>query len=204
MHLFIYGLLIGWGVAIPFGPVNLEIVRRNLTFGTRYGLAFGFGACAVDASYMILFSLGVLAILAHPFVVKSVACLGALVLIWFGLKALKTKPMQAVTAASYSPKLWRHFLDSYLMTMSSPFTLIFWTSISSQIGLLAKSEPYALVWMASGVLIGTLIWEIFLNSVLHITRHKLPGSLIHWLNIMGAFILFGMAAFSLFYVFLHK
>jgi L-lysine exporter family protein LysE/ArgO len=204
MHLFIYGILIGWGVAIPFGPVNLEIVRRNLTYGTKYGLAFGFGACAVDATYMILFALGVLAILSHPMIIKVAGCLGAALLIWFGTKALKSKP-QAYNgpAIPQSTKLWRHFRDSYILTMSSPFTIIFWTSISSQIALLAKSEPYALAYMAIGVLTGTSIWELALNGFLHVTRHKLPNSVIHWLNIVGGIILIGMALFSLYYVFVR-
>ncbi|MDO8953258.1 MAG: LysE family translocator [Gammaproteobacteria bacterium] len=203
MLLFWYGMLIGWGVAIPFGPINLEIVRRNLTYGTRYGLAFGFGACAVDGTYMLLFSLGVLAILADPAIIKIIGCIGAMVLIWFGIKALRAKPLTLSNATAPNKRIWRHFADSYLLTMSSPFTLIFWTSISSQLGLLARSEHHALAWMVAGVLFGTLVWEIALNSFLHFTRHRLPASLILWLNRVGGIILIGMAIFSLLYVFIH-
>jgi threonine/homoserine/homoserine lactone efflux protein len=202
MHLFWYGILIGWGVAIPFGPVNLEIVRRNLTYGTRYGLAFGFGACAVDATFMILFSLGVLTLLSHPLIIKTVACIGALLLFWFGSKALRAKPIQTSHSKPFSTRLSKHFAESYLLTMSSPFTLIFWTSISSQLALLAHTQSYALVWMTAGVLIGTSIWEVTLNTFLHFTRHRLPQNVIQWLNIMGGLILIGMALFSLIYVFI--
>jgi len=195
--------MIGWGVAIPFGPINLEIVRRNLTYGTKFGLAFGMGACAVDATYMMMFSLGVLAILAHPIVVKVVGCVGAVLLLWFGVRALTATPPKSAITMPYSTKLWRHFADSYMLTMSSPFTIIFWTSISSQIALLAKSAHYGLAWMATGVLIGTAIWELALNGILHVTRHKLPASIIKWLNTLGGLILIGMAIFSLYYVFIH-
>ncbi len=34
MHFLIFGLLLGLGAAIPIGPVNLEIIRRNLKDGT--------------------------------------------------------------------------------------------------------------------------------------------------------------------------
>ncbi len=30
----LFGLLLGWGAAIPIGPMNLEIIRRNLRYGT--------------------------------------------------------------------------------------------------------------------------------------------------------------------------
>jgi threonine/homoserine/homoserine lactone efflux protein len=204
VHLIWYGLLIGWGVAIPFGPINLEIVRRNLTYGTRYGLAFGMGACAVDATFLLLFSLGALAIINHPYIIKSVAVIGALLLIWFGIKALRAKPQQAsLQAADYSRKLWRHALESYMLTMSSPFTIIFWTSISSQVALMARAAPHALAWMTFGVILGTLSWEVALNSFLHVTKHRLPSSIIHWLNIAGGLILICMAFFSLYYVFIR-
>ncbi|MDF2690877.1 MAG: hypothetical protein K0S29_732 [Gammaproteobacteria bacterium] len=201
MHLLWYGLLIGWGVAIPFGPINLEIVRRNLTYGTRYGVAFGLGACAVDATYMLLFAVGVLSVLAHPLFIKLVGCIGAILLIWFGLRALRAKPVQvSLQSATYSKQLWRHSAESYMLTMSNPFTIIFWTSISSQIAVMAQHTPHALVWMTLGVITGTFSWEITLNGFLHVTKHRLSLSIIHWLNIFGGLILIGMALFSLFYV----
>jgi threonine/homoserine/homoserine lactone efflux protein len=41
MHLLLFGILLGMGAAIPIGPINLEIIRRNLRFGTSFGIATG-------------------------------------------------------------------------------------------------------------------------------------------------------------------
>jgi threonine/homoserine/homoserine lactone efflux protein len=130
--------------------------------------------------------------------------IGAILLIWFGSRALRAKPQQAVLQDnSYSQKLWHHTLESYMLTMSSPFTIVFWTSISSQVALMARTAPHALLWMAVGVILGTLSWELALNGFLHVTKHRLPLSIIHWLNILGGLILISMAVFSLYYVFIR-
>ena len=42
------GLLLGWSVAWPPGPVNAEMIRRGLTRGFRAAAAVGFGACSAD------------------------------------------------------------------------------------------------------------------------------------------------------------
>ena len=38
------GILLGWGVAVPLGPVNVEIARRTLRGGFRAGFFLGMGA----------------------------------------------------------------------------------------------------------------------------------------------------------------
>ncbi len=42
------GLVLGWSVAWPPGPVNAEMIRRGLTRGFRPAAAVGFGACTAD------------------------------------------------------------------------------------------------------------------------------------------------------------
>ena len=68
LNLFIFGLFLGWGAAIPIGAINLEIIRRNLRFSTASGLAFGLGACVADVTYLVLLSVGILQFLNYPFV----------------------------------------------------------------------------------------------------------------------------------------
>ena len=72
MHLFILGLILGWGAAIPIGPINLEIIRRHLSFGMIFGIAYGLGACIADLCYLILLMSGALILLQHPLVLKII------------------------------------------------------------------------------------------------------------------------------------
>src|SRR3990167_7687283 len=95
LHSIIFGVLLGWGAAIPLGPMNIEIIRRNLTLGTLYG-------------FLIILSLGALNLLTHVIVLKIVGILGSLIIGWFGYSALKLKVSASHHEKSLSTKKLKH------------------------------------------------------------------------------------------------
>jgi len=196
VHLFIFGLLLGWGVAIPFGPINLEISRRNLLQGTAEGTIFGLGACLADVSYLILLSFGALALFTHTAILRAIGILGSLVLIWFAIQALKNKEEQT-SAPLKKRSLWGHLIAGYAMTLLNPYNVLFWSSLIAQIAVVAEAKSFGVLIAGSGVLVGALSWVLFLNFLLHLTRHKLPKKIIQSLNLAGVVILFGFALFGL-------
>ena len=65
MKLIMYGLALGFSIAVPIGPLNIEIMRRNLTLGLRAGVSLGIGASLGDFTYFILLIVGGIALLNH-------------------------------------------------------------------------------------------------------------------------------------------
>lgn len=196
MHLLITGILLGWGAAIPFGPINIEMIRRNLMFGFISGWALGIGATIADTTYLVLLMVGALLFLTYPIVLAVVGILGALVLAWFGLNSLLAKTQQIDRGLTR-----RNFLHTsisgYFMTLLNPMTIIFWSSISSQIASLALGQHHAILFAAVGVIIGTLSWSFSLNLILHFTRHKISIRMMRMLNMIGGTILLLFAMFGL-------
>jgi L-lysine exporter family protein LysE/ArgO len=124
MHLVLFGILLGLGAAIPVGPVNLEMIRRNLRFGTAYGMMTGFGACAADLTYLTLLCLGALTLLQYPDVLRVLGIVGSLILIWFGISAFRSKPA-VVQDNVVLPSLMRYGIEGYAITLINPFTILF-------------------------------------------------------------------------------
>lgn len=188
MHLLLFGILLGFGAAIPIGPINLELIRRNLRFGTAYGIATGLGACFADLTYLVLLCLGTLTLLQHPMALRIIGMLGSFILAWFALQTFK---MQATDKPHHlaKPSLLRYGTEGYMMTLVNPMTILFWGSVSSQISLHAINDSYAIILAGSGVLIGTISWVVSLNIFIHFTRHKLSNNAIKWLNYTGGVIL---------------
>ncbi|MFA6037157.1 MAG: LysE family translocator [Legionellales bacterium] len=199
VEILFMGILLGWGAAIPIGPINLEMIRRNLNFGTRFSLLFGFGACSADVLYLVLLSYGVLSLLTYPLVLKIIGILGAFVLIYFAYGALTAKPSQALEASIPKGTLLSHYLSGLLLTLSNPITILFWASISSQVVTLTVSHPNALIYAGIGVLMGTVSWVVALNLFLHFTKHKISNAAINMLNKIGGLLLLGFAIFSIYY-----
>ena len=192
MHLLLFGIILGWGVAIPLGPLNVEIIRRNIGFGTRYGVAMAIGATSADTTYIVLLLCGVLLFLSQPAVLEVVGILGAFVLGYFAYKSLTAQPIDDHHKIQ-KQSLLRTWLAGYLMALLSPFTIIFWASVSTQIASFAYGKPNALLLATLGVIIGTLSWSMSLNTVLHFTRHKISKKVMRWFNIIGGLILLGFA-----------
>lgn len=189
-HYFLFGLLLGWGAAIPIGPMNLEIIRRNLTLGTRFGIAFGMGATSADITYIVLLSLGLLVLLQAPLSMNIITLLGSCILVYFAYKALTAK-ISTQTQTTRAPKenIIRHYLSGYLLTLLNVYTIIFWLSVSAQITAFISTEKHAVLWAALGVLAATLSWSLALNTTLHVTKHKIPNNITRILNILGGIIL---------------
>ena len=198
MHLIFVGLLLGWGAAIPIGPINLEIARRNLSFGTPYGVALGVGASLADLTYLLLLCLGALSLLAYPNVLKIIGIGGALVLMWFAYKAFRA----GVSSASIKggdKSILHNVSEGFLLTLLNPYTILFWGSISSQLTAISKQGDIGIILAGVGVILGIFCWVAALNSVLHFTRHKLSPKVMRGLNIVGGVIILGFACYGLFH-----
>lgn len=197
LHLIFIGLLLGWGAAIPIGPLNLEIIRRNLHEGMAAGIGLGLGACSGDITYLILLSIGALAILSHTIVLKVFGVVGACILAWFGYQALTTRVHNESHRPLKAKPAWRHYLEGYALVLVNPYTVLFWLSVSSQIATYASNGVSATMAMGLGVVIGVTSWALGLNTLLHVTRHRLSSSTMLWLNRCGGAIIIGFAIATL-------
>ncbi len=200
MHMLLVGFLLGMGAAIPVGLVNLEIIRRNLRYGMSYGVSTGLGACSADVVYLILLCLGAMTLLQYPNVLRGLGLVGSFVLAWFAYNAFRAK-IPEVHENDVKPLLLVFLLQGFIITLINPYTILFWSSVSSQVSMLALSSKYAL-WLAGlGVILGTVGWVLMLNIILHFTRHHLTVNTIRHLNYLGGMILLGFAVYGIYHVF---
>ena len=51
MSTFLSGMIIGFSIAAPVGPIGVLCIRRTLADGRLHGLASGLGAASADAIY---------------------------------------------------------------------------------------------------------------------------------------------------------
>jgi len=50
---FLKGVLIGFSIAAPVGPIGILCIRRTLAAGRLSGLLSGLGAATVDSIYIV-------------------------------------------------------------------------------------------------------------------------------------------------------
>src|SRR5579872_6395957 len=91
--LFIKGLIIGFAIAAPVGPIGILCIQRSLHDGFKIGLMTGMGAALADGTYGLIAGFGLTAIssmlITYQFWIQII---GGLFLFYLGIKILLTPP----------------------------------------------------------------------------------------------------------------
>ena len=167
------GLLLGWSVAWPPGPINAEMIRRGLERGFWPAYSLGLGACTGDGLWAVAMSLGAGVLLKLPSVRPVLGVVSVLLLLFlawtFGKGAwqawqrsrLPASP-EAATPARRFDSARGGYLLGLTLALTSPWNVAFWLAV---IGAQAGGERLgtaAFLTVAAGVFIAAAAWGLFL------------------------------------------
>ena len=165
------GLVLGWSIAWPPGPINAEMIRRGLSRGFWQAWAVGLGACSGDFLWALGVALGAGAVIDRPAIrtvlgVVSIALL--LLLAWaFGKGALEAARRHRHHEPEPPPKALDSTRGGWLlgfgMALSSPWNLAFWLAVMGQQGKTSLGLTGSLL-LAAAVVVGAAAWGLVLCS----------------------------------------
>lgn len=98
--LLLQGLLIGFSIAAPVGPIGVLCIRRTLADGRAVGVATGLGAASADAVFGSIAAFGLAFI--SSFLVQQqswIRLLGGAFLCYLGIKTLLVRPAETAAQA---------------------------------------------------------------------------------------------------------
>lgn len=203
---FLKGLLIGFAIAVPVGPIGVLCIQRTLLYGARSGLASGTGAALADALYgaIAAFGLTIVTGFLQNHILLIQGC-GGLFLLFLGFRTLMKKPQSKdeMKAAVKHLHTWKEvaqdFSSTFLLTLTNPATIISFIAIFAAFGLVTGEKPdYMLAsLMVAGVFIGSLLWWCILSGGVGLMRHKLDRKALYFLNILSGLIIGGFGGFVL-------
>jgi len=201
--LFIKSCIVGLAIAAPVGPIGFLCIRHTIDSGLALGLAVGLGAALADAVYGIIAAIGFSAVAS--FLMSKLALVkfvGGLFLLYLGIKEFRIAGQAESMSLLPRRTILRTIGSTFLLTLSNPMTLMVFMGIFSSLsGDLACSMDQSLS-MVVGIFLGSMLWWIFLSSMVFVTRSYLPLALLRKINIVsGVFlILFGCyTLISIFY-----
>ncbi len=198
---FVQGLLIGFVVAVPVGPVGLTCINRALSGGAAYGLVSGLGVATADAIAAGIAVLGLTLVL--NFLIHEemwFRLIGGLFLCYLGFKIFTSKPIGQVTSAK-DGGLARAYASMFLLAMTNPGTILSLLAICAGWGVGNLSGNYlSAALLTSGVFFGSALWWVLLASgmVFFGPKFAYPGlRLVHRISGLiiigfGFVVLFGL------------
>src|SRR5262245_35760511 len=120
---FLTGMLIGFSIAAPVGPIGVLCIRRSLAQGRLVGFATGLGAATADAAYGGIAGFGLTTL--SNFLVSQRFWLGLVVgafLCCLGLSTCLTRPPGRPSDLRSNDPLSAYF-SSLLLTLTNPATI---------------------------------------------------------------------------------
>jgi threonine/homoserine/homoserine lactone efflux protein len=195
---FLRGLMIGFSIAVPVGPIGILCIRRTLSDGRFIGLLSGLGAATADAIYGCIAGFGltfVSGLLTSQVVWFRV--IGGLFLCYLGIKTLLAKPSE--TAATARGQGWLGaYLSTLFLTLTNPATILSFIAVFAGLGLATAGGDYrASALLVSGVFIGSALWWLLLSSGVGLFRSRITPNRLKWLNRISGSILLGFGIIAL-------
>ncbi len=191
------GLLLGFAIAAPVGPIGVLCIRRTLAQGRAIGFVSGLGAATADVLYGCIAAFGLTAV--SGLLVRQqggLRLLGGLFLCYLGVKTLLSRPSDEPAAAE-----GRGFLGAYLstllLTLTNPMTILAFMAVFAGLGVGRTVNGYAAAAaVVLGVFLGSASWWFMLSAGVSLLRGRLDGRHLLWVNrVSGGIIVgFGVAA----------
>jgi threonine/homoserine/homoserine lactone efflux protein len=177
------GLILGFSIAAPVGPIGVLCIRRTLAQGRLAGLLTGLGAATADAIYGSIAAFGLTA--ATSFLLGQGHWLrpaGALLLGYLGFRTVLSRPTADVPRGASSGAL-QAYLTSLGLTLTNPMTIFSFGAAYAGLGLGTRSvDPLAAAWMVGGVFLGSVLWWATLTMAVGWLRTRLGWNSMLWIN----------------------
>lgn len=198
IELFTRGLVIGFAIAAPVGPIGMLVIRRTLAEGRLLGLLTGLGAAVADSLYGCVGAFGLTFIsgflMGYAFWTKLI---GGLFLIYLGISTFRAKPQEESTGTSKA-RYATAFLSTMVLTLANPATILSFMAVFAGLGLGAKAGDYGAAGIVvAGVFMGSAIWWSMLSSGVALIRHKLKPGTMAWINRGSGLFLLGFGLYAL-------
>ena len=193
------GFLTGLLLQIAIGPVFFYILNLALTGSLSNAYAAIGAAVLVDYLYIILAILGVGKAIEHRRVKTGLGITGAVVLCAFGWVMIQSSNSgmgSGLVMRSTNPL--SSFLSTFLLTISSPLTIVFWTGVFASRGVQKDYSRKELIPFGIGAGLASLVFLTASITILNSLKLFVPDDLIVYLNIAvgSILILYGVVRFG--------
>ena len=189
--LFFYGIVIGFLIAAPVGPVGVLCIRRALNDGRVAAFVAGLGAALADTFYGAVAGFGLNMVsgflIDHQIAVQVV---GGLFLVVLGGRTLLAPPPDG-EAPTGRAGLVQDFVSTLMITLTNPATILAFMGIFAAFGTAARTDTWAdSGLLVAGVFTGSALWWLTLSALASAARDRFSPRWLARLNrISGAVLL---------------
>lgn len=192
------GLIIGFSIAAPVGPIGVLCIRRTLAEGRVCGLVSGLGAATADAIYGCIAGFG-LTFLSTLLVSQQewLRLAGGVFLCYLGIKTFLAGPAEeAASAGGFG--LVRAYTSTLFLTLTNPMTILSFAAIFAGLGIGSERGDYSSAEvLVLGVFTGSALWWLLLSVGVGMVRGKFSPRGLTWVNRAAGVVIAGFGVVAL-------
>jgi threonine/homoserine/homoserine lactone efflux protein len=194
---FLKGLIIGFAMAVPIGPIGIMCIRKTLAQGHTRGLIIGLGAATADSLYGSIAAFGLTfisdVIAAQHFWLRLI---GGGLLLFLGIRTFRAK-RKVPAIPSDNKGMLGLYASAFFLALTNPVTVFAFVAVFAAFGLGYKLSISSACILVIGVFTGSSLWFLSLGYVATLFREKLDAGGLTWVNkISGVLIILsGVVAF---------
>jgi threonine/homoserine/homoserine lactone efflux protein len=187
---FLKGVLIGFAMAVPIGPIGIICIRKTLTEGRLRGLIIGLGAATADLFYGCVAAFG-LTIISSTLESQRIwiRLIGGALLLFLGVRTFRARPSNPNIAIN-NRGILRSYFTIVFLTLTNPLTIFAFIAVFAALGLGSGLGYFSASALVAGVFIGSCLWFLLLSSSVLLFKKKLDLVGLSWVNrIAGVLII---------------
>ena len=192
------GVLVGFAVAAPVGPVAVVTIERTLHHGLVAGLAVGLGAAVADTILGAVAGFGITFLTTFIHENRTaIRLVGGAVLIALGLVLIAsraTTKRRPITAAD----LLHAFLSAFAITISNPITIFAFLAIFAGLGFTeTASTTGRAALLVGGIFLGAVLWWTTLAAMVSWHRHRVSERTLAAIKGASGYLILGFGVYAL-------
>jgi threonine/homoserine/homoserine lactone efflux protein len=194
----IKGIILGFSIAAPVGPIGVLCIRRTLSNGMLNGFLSGLGAATADAIYGCIAAFSVTVITAYLLDNQSyLRVLGGIFLLYLGCRTFQSTPVEKAANAGDNGLLGV-YTSAFFLTLTNPMTIMSFAAVFAGLGVGTTGGDYILAGLlVFGVLLGSMLWWFALSTTVNLLRSKFDQKRLKWVNQLSGLIIVGFGILSL-------
>jgi len=182
LTIFLKGIMIGFSMAVPVGPIGILCIRETLTDGHLRGLMIGLGAATADLLYGCVAAFG-LTVISDVIATERIwiRLVGGAFLLFLGVRTFRAPTADPKVPIDGTGML-RSYLATVFLTLTNPTTIFAFIAVFAALGLGHELSLYSASTLVTGVFIGSGLWFLFLSSGVLFFRKRMGIVGLRWVN----------------------
>ena len=179
---FIKGIVVGFALAVPIGPIGILCIRETITMGRLHGLIIGLAGATADLLYSCVAAFGITAISNtidhHRFWIRLT---GGIFLLILGAITFQTLPRERKVAIK-SREIVKSYIFTIFLTLTNPLTIFAFIAVFGILGVMHTTSFSNMAWLVTGVFAGSCIWFLLLSFGANYYGEKFSRFGLQWIN----------------------